>query len=98
VRLRLARSLRTALRAAGLALSLAAFLGASGCGTCRPGDARVEPRVGGSVGVGSGGSWHESFLGLDLSNLFCRPPRESPPPADTPPPEEALPPRAGGAR
>jgi len=64
---------------AGLGLALAgATLGLAGCGTCRPGGARVEPRVGGGVSVGSGGTRTETFLGLDLSNLFCRPPEKVP--------------------
>jgi len=71
--------------ALGLLLGLAAALAAPGCGTCRPERARVEPRVGGSVGVGSsGGSWTETWIGIDITNVFCR----DPGPDEAAPPEE----------
>jgi hypothetical protein len=60
----------------------AAALAQPGCGTCRPGRAAVEPTVGGAVGGGSGGWWHEAGIGLDVTNLFCRDPQ--PAAADAP--------------
>ena len=45
-----------------------------GCSTCRPDQPAVRPQAGGTVGVGSGGVWHNGGLGLDVSNLFCRAP------------------------
>jgi hypothetical protein len=73
------------------ALLLAAALGASGCATCDPEQPNVEPRVGGEIGTGSGGSWSALGVGFDVTNLFCRPPKEEP--AVSPPPlaEDALP-------
>jgi hypothetical protein len=59
-----------------------------GCNTCRPDQPAVRPQVGGTVGVGSGGVWHGSGLGLDVSNLFCR----SQDPETTPQPGPGSPP------
>jgi hypothetical protein len=70
---------------AALALVLAIVaLAQSGCGTCQPGRAPVEPRVGGAIGGGSGGFWNASWLSLDVSNLFCREPRPDTGPASEP--------------
>ncbi len=63
-------------RAVLLATALAAGAGAlDGCATCRPDQPPVQPRAGGSVGVESGGGWWSDVgIGLDVSNLFCKPP------------------------
>jgi hypothetical protein len=83
---------RAGLAATVLALALA--VAAPGCGTCRPNEPAVRPEVGGAIGGGSGGYWHSTSVGLDLSNLFCRQPPPPPPrPEGTPPigtkPEDA---------
>jgi hypothetical protein len=72
------------------ALLAAAALGASGCATCDPERDKVEPRVGGEIGTGTGGSWSAMGIGFDVTNLFCRAPKDEPPEdiettADTPP-------------
>lgn len=90
----------------------AALLGAcalpavlAGCATCQPERAPVEPRVGGGVSIGSSGTTSGLGLGLDVSNLFCRPPDPStqpqPGPADEPipdPPDAARPEEAAPVR
>jgi len=90
-------------RRRGLLLATAMALGAGGlggCATCQPDRPPVQPRAGGSIGVGSGGGWWSSVgIGFDLSNLFCkRPPPETerePGPGSEPipdVPEQATPP------
>jgi hypothetical protein len=80
-------ALARAALAGALVAAAAPVLG--GCGTCPPGGAPVEPRVGGAVGGGSGGFWREIWLSLDVTNLFCRTPEED----ET---EDASAPAAGG--
>ena len=78
---------------AGLALA-PSLLG--GCTTCRGGSPIVvNPQVGGSIGSSGAGSWSSGGVGLDLSNLFCRPPDPStlPQPGPGSPPIEQ--PKAG---
>ena len=76
------RRARAALAGALLAAA-APLLG--GCGTCQPGRAPVEPRIGGAVGGGSGGFWNELSVALDVTHLFCREPApEEPVGAETP--------------
>ena len=46
-----------------------------GCGTCRGGPAVVaRPSVGGSIGSSGASTWSSPGVGLDVSQLFCRPP------------------------
>lgn len=93
-------------RRRGLLLAIALGVGAgglAGCTTCRPDRPPVEPRAGGSVGVESGGGWWSSVgIGIDVSNLFCRPPppetERQPGPGSEPipdAPEPETPPPAG---
>src|SRR5512145_2127213 len=65
------------------ALLLAVELGNSGCATCDPEQPKVDPTVGGEIGTGTGGSWSAMGVGFDVTNLFCRKPKE-PPPAEPP--------------
>jgi hypothetical protein len=55
-------------------MCLFVLVGWQGCNTCRPDQPAVRPQVGGAIGVGTGGFWHDGGLGLDVSNLFCRAP------------------------
>jgi hypothetical protein len=64
-------------------LLVAGALGASGCATCDPEQPKVDPRVGGEIGTGTGGSWSALGVGFDVTNLFCRTPKE-PPAAEQP--------------
>jgi hypothetical protein len=82
-----------ATRAAAL-LGLVAAAGLlGGCATCRGGSpVVVQPQVGGSIGSSGGGSWSTGGVGLDLSNLFCRPPD----PATEPHPGPGSPPITDG--
>ena len=67
-----------------------------GCATCRGGSpVVVQPQIGGSIGSSGAASMSTGGVGLDLSNLFCRPPDPatqtqpgpgSPPIQDPPPP------------
>ena len=69
--------------AAGLLAAAAA--GWLGCATCRSDQPPVRPSVGGAIGGGSGGFYHSTSVGLDVTNLFCRAPQQ-PQPAQTPVP------------
>jgi hypothetical protein len=82
------RSRGQGLAVLGLAVA-GAFLG--GCATCRGGSAVVvqQPGIGGSIGSsGHGSVFPTGGVGLDLSNLFCRPPD----PATQPQPGPGSPP------
>jgi len=75
----------------GLAVA-AALLG--GCATCRGGSpVVVRPQIGGSIGSSGAASLSTGGVGLDLSNLFCRPPD----PAIQPQPGPGSPPIEDGA-
>jgi hypothetical protein len=58
-----------------------------GCATCRSDQPPVRPSVGGSIGGGSGGFYHSTGVGLDVTNLFCRAPQTGQPgqPSDSQP-------------
>jgi len=76
---------------AAAALLVAAAAGWLGCATCRPDQPPVRPSVGASIGGGTGGFYHSSGVGLDVTNLFCRAPQsaqtgEAPQPTQTPVP------------
>jgi hypothetical protein len=83
-----------------LAAALLAAAALGGCATCDPERNKVEPRVGGEIGTGTGGSWSAMGIGFDVTNLFCRAPKDEPtdvettaetPPAAPPPLEDAEP-------
>jgi hypothetical protein len=66
---------RLAARVAGSLGIVAAALLQSGCGTCRGGPAVVaRPSVGGSIGSSGASTWSSPGVGIDVSQLFCRPP------------------------
>jgi hypothetical protein len=81
------------IRALGFLFALVIW---EGCNTCRPDQPAVQPGVGGAIGVGSGGVWHEGGMGLDVSNLFCRAPNAEtgPQPGPGSPPIQDPPPQA----
>lgn len=59
------------------------------CGTCRGGSpVRMRPGVGGSIGSSGATTWTTPGVGLDLSNVLCRPPD----PATMPQPGPGSPP------
>lgn len=61
----------------------------TGCATCRGGSPVVmSPGMGGSVGSSGATTWSTPGVGLDLSNLLCRPPD----PATQPQPGPGSPP------
>ena len=71
-----------------LVFGLAAVAGlAQGCATCDPEKPKVEPRVGGTIGSGSGGTWTSTGVGFDVTNLFCR----APEPETETEPEDSVP-------
>jgi len=79
--------------AALLGLAVAAAL-LDGCATCRGGSpVVVRPQIGGSIGSSGAASLSTGGVGLDLSNLFCRPPD----PATQPQPGPGSPPIEDGA-
>ena len=79
--------------AALLGLAVAAAL-QEGCATCRGGSpVVVRPQIGGSIGSSGAASLSTGGVGLDLSNLFCRPPD----PAIQPQPGPGSPPIQDGA-
>jgi len=79
--------------AALLGLAVAAAL-QGGCATCRGGSpVVVRPQIGGSIGSSGAASLSTGGVGLDLSNLFCRPPD----PATQPQPGQGSPPIEDGA-
>ena len=62
---------------AAAALLVAVAAGGLGCATCRSDQPPVRPSVGGSIGGGTGGFYHSTGVGLDVTNLFCRAPQPS---------------------
>ena len=88
---------------AGAAFLAAAAALLGGCATCRTDQPPVRPSVGGAIGGGSGGFYHSMGVGLDVTNLFCRAPKQGEPgqtptpgtppiPDPQPPPADAPPP------
>jgi hypothetical protein len=74
---------------AGLVVAAAAT--GLGCATCRPEAPPVRTSVGGAIGGGSGGFYHSTGVGFDVTNLFCRAPQPSQPDASAQPAQTPVP-------
>ncbi len=62
----------------GLGLAALVPFGAAGCATCRPEAPPIEPSVSGRGSGGAGGFERDARVDFEVSNLFCRPPKQEP--------------------